>query len=120
MEPCIRREIVLPEAPEEVWQALTDPERLEEWFANEVELDLERGAGVFRWDDGSERRVSIDVLDPERRLGFRWTGEDGAETRVDFTVVPDDEGTRLVVVEQGAEWSAALEMRACLRTSSTR
>jgi uncharacterized protein YndB with AHSA1/START domain len=119
VEPCVRREIVLPETPTEVWEALTDPDRLEEWFANEVELDLERGEGLFRWEDGSERRVSIDVLDPERRLGFRWTDEDGAETRVDFTLVPDEEGTRLVVVEQDAEWSTALEMRACL-TSSTR
>lgn len=117
MEPCIRREIVLPEPTEEVWEALTDPGRLEEWFANEVELDLERGEGVFRWGDGSERRISIDVLDPERRLGFTWADEEGAETRVDFTLVPEENGTRLVVVEQGAEWSSALEMRACLTSS---
>ena len=33
----IRREIVLPAPREEVWDALTDAERLEEWFANDVE-----------------------------------------------------------------------------------
>ena len=38
----IEREIVLPVPPEEAWEALTEPERLEEWFANEVELDVRR------------------------------------------------------------------------------
>ena len=32
----VTREIVLPAAPDEVWEALTDPERLSEWFANDV------------------------------------------------------------------------------------
>jgi uncharacterized protein YndB with AHSA1/START domain len=120
MSPRVRREIVLPEAPDEVWEALTKPERLEEWFANEVELDLERGEGVFRWDDGSERRATIEVAEPGRRFGFRWADEDGAETRVEFELVPAEDGTRVVVVEQDAEWSTALELRACLRTFSTR
>ena len=35
----IEREIVFPASPAEVWEALTEPERLEEWFATEVELD---------------------------------------------------------------------------------
>ena len=39
----VEREITLDAPPEEVWEALTDPEQLEEWFANDVEFDLERG-----------------------------------------------------------------------------
>jgi uncharacterized protein YndB with AHSA1/START domain len=31
----IEREIVFPASPDEVWEALTEPERLEEWFAND-------------------------------------------------------------------------------------
>ena len=42
----VEREITLDAPPEEVWEALTDPERLEEWFANDVEFDLERGRDV--------------------------------------------------------------------------
>src|SRR3954447_11189044 len=53
----IEREIVLPASPAEVWEALTEPERLEEWFATEVELDAQPGGeGVFRWGGGDERR----------------------------------------------------------------
>ena len=47
----VEREVVLDAPPAEVWEALTDEQQLEEWFANDVEFDLDRG-GVFRWDDG--------------------------------------------------------------------
>src|ERR1700730_8398797 len=50
----VTREIVLPAPREEVWAALTEAEQLEEWFANDVELDLrEGGEGVFRWGAGA-------------------------------------------------------------------
>src|SRR3954453_246391 len=35
----VEREVTFPSRPDEVWEALTEPERLEEWFANDVELD---------------------------------------------------------------------------------
>ena len=48
----IEREIVLPVTREEAWEALTEPEQLEEWFANDVELDpTPGGEGVFHWED---------------------------------------------------------------------
>ena len=58
MEVC--REIVLPTTREDAWEALTEPSRLEEWFATEVELDLrEGGAAVFRWGDGDTRHAEV-------------------------------------------------------------
>ena len=39
----VEREVVFPAAPDEVWEALTEAERLEEWFANDVELDARPG-----------------------------------------------------------------------------
>ena len=51
--------IVFP-APAEVWEALTDPEQLEDWFATEVELEPRPGGrGVFRWGNGEERSASV-------------------------------------------------------------
>ncbi|MCW2963110.1 MAG: hypothetical protein JWO17_362, partial [Actinomycetia bacterium] len=29
-----------------MWEALTEPERLEDWFANDVDLDLRPGGGA--------------------------------------------------------------------------
>ena len=69
----IEREIVVPEAPDEVWQALTEPERLEEWFASEVELDARPGGeGVFRWGDGDERHAVVRELEEAERLVLDW------------------------------------------------
>ena len=65
----VEREIVVPEAPDEVWEALTEPERLEEWFASDVELDARPGGeGVFRWGDGDERRAVVRELEEAGRL----------------------------------------------------
>ena len=43
------REIELDAGPEDVWEALTNESQLEEWFANDVELD----------PTGWPRRVSL-------------------------------------------------------------
>jgi uncharacterized protein YndB with AHSA1/START domain len=103
------REVVFPAPPEEVWEALTEPERLEEWFANEVELDPRPGGtGVFRWGDGEERRVTVREVEPVERLVLDW--DDAGE--VVFTLEEVPEGTRLEVRETAPEWSTALELHA--------
>src|SRR4029077_17580466 len=97
----VRREIVFPAEPAEVWEALTEPERLEDWFATQVELEPRPGGrGGFRWGGGErgrggrgvsrggkgeERRASVEEVDPERLLTLRWE-DDGGE--VVFTLEP--------------------------------
>src|SRR5436190_21944914 len=72
----IEREVVFPASPDEVWEALTEPERLEEWFATEAELDARPGgAGVFLWGDGEERRATVREAEPEERLVLDWEDE---------------------------------------------
>jgi uncharacterized protein YndB with AHSA1/START domain len=107
------REVVFDVPPEEVWEALTEPERLEEWFANDVEFDLEWG-GVFRWEDGEVRRAVVEEVEPERLLSIRWWDPvRPEESEVTFTLEEVPEGTRLVVTETApAEWAWALEARA--------
>jgi uncharacterized protein YndB with AHSA1/START domain len=105
----ITREIEFPVPPDEVWEALTDPGRLEEWYANDVEFDArEGGAGVFRWDDGEERRATVIVADPGERLVLDWD----EEGEVEFVLEEVEDGTRLLVRETSPEWSTALELRA--------
>jgi uncharacterized protein YndB with AHSA1/START domain len=105
----VTREVVLEAPVEEVWAALTEAELLEEWFANDVELELEPGGdGVFRWDDGEERHAVIEEVDPERRFAFTW--EDG---RVAIELEEVEGGTRVLVTETaGAGWGTALSLRA--------
>jgi uncharacterized protein YndB with AHSA1/START domain len=105
----IERDIVFPASPAEVWEALTEPERLEEWFASEASLDLRPGGeGVFRWGDGDERRAVVRELEPEERLVLDW--EDDGQVVLELEEV--DGGTRLHVVETSPDWSTALELHA--------
>lgn len=106
----VSREVVMPVPPDEVWEALTEPGRLEEWFANDVELDpREGGEGVFRWDDGEERHATVVEAEPGERLVLDWDDDEGT---VELTLEEVEEGTRLVVRESTPEFSTALELRA--------
>src|ERR1700680_4052276 len=92
----IERDIVFPASPAEVWEALTDPERLEEWFASEAELDPRPGGeGVFRWGGGDEGRAVAREMEPQERLVLDW--EDDGQVVLELEEV--DGGTRLHVVE---------------------
>jgi uncharacterized protein YndB with AHSA1/START domain len=105
----VTREIVFPASPDEVWQALTDPDELEQWFANDVELDPQPGGtGVFRWDDGEERCATVVVAEPRERLVLDWD----EEGEVEFVLEEVEDGTRLLVRETSPEWSTALALRA--------
>ena len=105
----VKREILLSSPREEVWEALTDPERLEDWFANDVELDLRPGGGAsFRWSNGEERHATVIDVEYERRLAFEWDDEG----EVAFTLDDDVDGTRLTVEESSPTWSTALDLQA--------
>jgi uncharacterized protein YndB with AHSA1/START domain len=109
----VEREVTFPAEPEEVWEALTEAERLEEWFANDVELDArEGGEGTFRWDDGEERRATVRELDPPRRIVLDW--DDEGSVTIELEEVED--GTRVHVVETSPDFATALELHACAWT----
>lgn len=105
----IEREIVLPVPREEAWDALTESERLEEWFANDVELDVTPGGrAVFEWDDGETRHAIVESVEELERLVLRWD-DDGL---VELELGDHPEGTRVRVRETSPDWGVALEMRA--------
>jgi uncharacterized protein YndB with AHSA1/START domain len=111
----VEREIVFPESPAELWEALTEPERLEEWFATEVELDPRPGGtAVFRWAegagrDGEERRATVREASEEERLVLDWE-DDGGEVVLELEEV--DGGTLRRVAESTPEYATALALRA--------
>jgi uncharacterized protein YndB with AHSA1/START domain len=110
----IEREILVPEAPDDVWDALTEPERLEEWFASDVELDARPGGeGVFRWGDGDERRAVVRELEEAERLVLDW--DDGGSVSIELETA--DAGTLVRVVETSPDFGLALELCACAWTA---
>ena len=104
----IEREVILPAPPARVWTALTQADQLGAWFGTQASIDLRQGGEVvFTWDGstgprGTSRGV-IETVEPTHRFAFRWQANPGdvLMTRVEFTLEPHVEGTRLLVVESG-------------------
>jgi len=105
----IERALELPASSEEVWEALTDPERLAGWLADEVSLDLRPGGDAsFRHGDTVRRGWVEEVSPPGSaaareagagRLTFWWANDDEPATRVELTLEPTPDATRLRIVE---------------------
>jgi uncharacterized protein YndB with AHSA1/START domain len=112
---AIYRDLILPAPPERVWAALTQPDALSAWFGSHASVDLRPGGHIsFAWDQPDGERFTnggfIEIVEPPRRFAFRWQPYVAAEhaaraagitTRVEFTLEPHPEGTRLRLVESG-------------------
>jgi uncharacterized protein YndB with AHSA1/START domain len=80
--------------PEAVYAALTDAAALRAWLAEHAEVSMDSGIFEFwgRFTPGGERgRQRLLGAEPGQRLRFSWTLE-GAETDVDITLEPQDDG----------------------------
>ena len=106
----VTQSLTLPLAPEDAWQLVTRPEHLEEWLAEEVELDLREGGALRVGDaDGRRRAGEVECVEEAARLTFRWWPEDipaaddvrAHPTRVEITLLPVDGGTSVTVRERG-------------------
>ena len=120
----IEREIHIDAAPDVVFDVVSSPEHIREWWGGaETEVEPRAGAtGELVWRDASTAEahvVPITVVDavPPRLFSFRWThpaGEVAAEGNsllVTFELVPAGEGTVLRLTETGFRemgWEAAV------------
>jgi uncharacterized protein YndB with AHSA1/START domain len=101
----VARETILDAGAAEVWEELTDPERLGEWFGADVDGRVAQGEPLrFSWPDGTERRAVVERSDRERELVFRWLpADDDPSSRVAITIEEVPDGTALRVVETRIE-----------------
>jgi uncharacterized protein YndB with AHSA1/START domain len=97
--PWVERETLVEATPEEVWEALTDEDRLEEWMAPEVELDPTEGGEIAVRDGDDKRHGTVETVEEEERLAFTWSRPGEGESFVEFTLEPLPAGTRVTVVE---------------------
>ena len=117
----IEREIHIDAAPEIVYQVVSRPEHLREWWPDEAELDpVPGGTGVVsfgRAPDDHVERLTVVEADPPRRFSFRWVPDQGeplTSTRsllVTFDLVSSGAGTLLRFSESGFRekgWEAAV------------
>jgi uncharacterized protein YndB with AHSA1/START domain len=97
--PWVERETLIEATPEEVWEALTDEDRLEEWMAPNVELDPIEGGEIAVRDGDEERLGTVETIEEEERFAFTWSRPGEGESFVEFTLEPLPAGTRVTVVE---------------------
>jgi uncharacterized protein YndB with AHSA1/START domain len=95
----VERETLLPADPGEVWEALTDPDRLAEWLAPEVDLEPYEGGEIAVRDGEDERTGTVETVIERERLTFTWARPGDEPSRVEWIVEAIPAGTRLVVVE---------------------
>lgn len=105
MSDRIERRIELPSSIDLVWQALTDPEWLALWLADEVHIDPHPG-GEAAFVIGSETRTGwVEEMSPPEengtgRLAFWWATDGEPASRVELTVTHmEAQRTLLLVVE---------------------
>jgi uncharacterized protein YndB with AHSA1/START domain len=107
--PKVRLERDLPDPPAEVWGALTERERLRDWFPCDVVVEggeWRVGAAIdFPFPaEVIEQTLTGEVLavDEPRELAFTW----GEET-LRFELTPHEGGTRLVLTDELEPGAAA-------------
>jgi uncharacterized protein YndB with AHSA1/START domain len=119
----IEREILIEATPEVVYEVISTPEHLREWWPDHAELEPVPGAtGEITFGDrsGPEAKVvpvTVVAADPPRRFSFRWVSDEGEAATsansllVTFELVPSGAGTLLRFAETGFRekgWEAAV------------
>ena len=108
----IEREIHIDASPEVVFDVVSSPEHLREWWSDEAEFPaVPRRAGRVGFGDFSQGGtwVQFAVVDavPPRLFSFRWTHEEGESAApgnsnlVVFELEPAGRGTLLRMTESG-------------------
>ncbi|MEV0947299.1 SRPBCC family protein [Rhodococcus sp. NPDC049939] len=104
----ITRTVVVNAPRSAVWEAITDPDKISQWFGQRTSLDLRVGGKVaFTWDEYGTARAVITEVDEPNVFGFRWAADTdvdpaiGNSTLVRFTLSEHASGTELTVVETG-------------------
>jgi uncharacterized protein YndB with AHSA1/START domain len=108
----IEREIHIEATPEVVFDVVSSPEHLREWWPDEADFPaVPGGAGRIGFGDCAHggKWVQFQVVDasPHRMFSFRWTHEEGDDPAPDnsllvvFELEPTATGTLLRMTESG-------------------
>jgi uncharacterized protein YndB with AHSA1/START domain len=113
----IERELRIDATPEVVYEVISSPEHLREWWPDEAELDpVPGGTGRIVFGDPASPDAKVEELtvveaDPPRRFAFRWVYEEGNSLLVTMDLVASGDGTLLRFKESGFRergWEAAV------------
>jgi uncharacterized protein YndB with AHSA1/START domain len=110
-ELAVERTADLAAPPDAVWEAITDPELLAEWFGP-LEFDLSPGGAITTSttsDAGETETIGVvERVEPPYRIGFVWVAP-GSESpsSVEIFIDDDDAGGSILrtrEVRLGTDW----------------
>ena len=115
----IEREIHIDATPEVVFEVISSPEHVKEWWSDEADFDATPGAvGELTWNERAHvASITIVEAEPHHRFSFRWVTDEGQAATatnsllVTFDLSPTSTGTTLHLTETGFRergWEAAV------------
>ncbi|GHO70443.1 hypothetical protein KSC_093350 [Ktedonobacter sp. SOSP1-52] len=112
----IEREISIQAPIATVWEVITKPEYISQWFGSQVEIDVRRGGkGKLIWGEDFEAPLEIVEVERPHLFSFLWVAPDEEtksthqQTLVAFRLTEDGAETKVRFTESGFE---KLEMTA--------
>jgi uncharacterized protein YndB with AHSA1/START domain len=113
----ITRDIVINASPETVYDVVSRPEHIVEWFSDEADFEpFPDARGVLIWRDKETNQattVELTVVTADRPhlFAFHWISPDRQRATptatdavlVEFRITAEPDGTRLVVSESGLD-----------------
>ncbi len=106
----VEHSVLIDASPEVVWDAITDPKHLEQWYAPGCPWEipaLQQGATIkFHNTDTDIQLATIEVLAPLREFTLRWQLDPmhpGLTLTNTFLLVPENDSTRVTVSQAGYE-----------------
>lgn len=94
--------------PEKVWEAITNPDQMKEWYLPVEEFQPEVGFETsFEQEENGKvypHVWKVTEVIPERKISYAWRlqGFPG-NSLVTFELAPDGEGTKLTVTHMGLD-----------------
>ena len=105
----IEQEISIQAPIATVWDVITKPEYISQWFCKQAEIDLRRGGkGKLSWGD-FEAPLEIVEIDKPHLFSFLWVSADEEtkpthqQTLVEFRLAEDGTSTKVRFTESGFE-----------------
>lgn len=115
----LEREIRIDAAPAVVFDVVSRPEHIRQWWSDDASLNPAPGeVGELVWGDRAEvAAITVVDADPPRRFSFRWIAPEGEvpdagnSLLITFELEPSGDGTVLRMTESGWRekgWEAAV------------
>jgi uncharacterized protein YndB with AHSA1/START domain len=110
----IKTGLLIEKSPEEVFQAIVNPEQMKNYFIKTASGPMEEGKTVFWNFPEFEKKFPVmtgNIL-KNKYISFRWNSMDGTETLVEITLEEKEPGLTYVEItekerepdEAGLEW----------------